>query len=194
MNHGQQPGIPNMVGISPSNMMASSPQQQMPGMMGPQQNPAGMAMPGPQPQPHATDNISKVKSLIGPLREALATTLKLAATLLQHNSITDNGNLKNVDNNNAPPRFDKNLEEFYSVCDQIELHLKTAIQCMQQSSSSQRYLPVPVASTRIEPIMPPTDGPISYSQYLSVVRSQIASSKEIHDTLICAAQNICPSE
>lgn len=137
MNHGQQPGVtgmPNMVGISPS-MMASSPQQQMPGMMGQQQNPA-MAMPV-QPQP--TDNISKVKSLVIPLRESLSVsfqisfrqksccqpswpsqfyidshpvcvwsrricnsfdyviflqiTLKQAAQLLQHNNMTDNGNL-----------------------------------------------------------------------------------------------------
>lgn len=76
MNHGQQPGVggmptgmpSGMVGISPSSMMASSPQQQMPGMMNQQQNPGGM-MPG-QPQP--TDNISKVKSLIPPLRDSLA--------------------------------------------------------------------------------------------------------------------------
>lgn len=72
MNIGQQPGgipgvggIPNMVGISPSNMMASSPQQQMTH----QQNPGAMPMPG-QPQP--TDNISKVKSLMVPLRESLS--------------------------------------------------------------------------------------------------------------------------
>lgn len=71
MNHGQQPvgGMPNMVGISPSSMMASSPQQQMPGMMGQQQNPGAMTMPG-QPQP--TDNISKVKSLMVPLRDSLS--------------------------------------------------------------------------------------------------------------------------
>lgn len=70
MNHGQQPGVGvggmPMVGISPSNMMASSPQQ-MPGMMSQQQNPG--AMPG-QPQP--TDNISKVKSLMVPLRDSLS--------------------------------------------------------------------------------------------------------------------------
>lgn len=70
MNHGQQPGVgvggmPNMVGISPSSMMASSPQQQiqqMPGMM----NPGPMAIQPP------TDNISKVKSLMVPLRDSLS--------------------------------------------------------------------------------------------------------------------------
>lgn len=65
---------------------------------------------------------------------------------------------------------------------------------MQQSASSQRYLPVPVASTRIEPLAPTENGPISYPQYLSTVRTQISYAKDIHDTLICAAQNISPSE
>lgn len=122
---------------------------------------------------------------------------------------------KGVDNNTTPPRFDKHLEEFYSICDQIELHLvgqtphrlynflcpktnfyfqKTSIQCMQQSSSAQRYLPTHVASTRVEPLAPTENGPISYPQYLQTVRTQIAYAKDIHDTLICAAQNISPSE
>lgn len=72
----QQPGVggmPNMIGISPSSMMASSPQQQMPGMMGQQPNPGAMGMPGPQPQP--TDNISKVKSLMVPLRDSLSVNI-----------------------------------------------------------------------------------------------------------------------
>lgn len=99
-----------------------------------------------------------------------------------------------MDNNSAPPRFDKHLEEFYSICDQIELHLKTAIQCLQQSSSAQRYLPVSVMQTRIEPLPASESGPISYMQYLQTVRMQISYAKNIHDTLICAAQNISPSE
>lgn len=140
----------------------------------------------------------------------------MAAQSLQHNNHTDNGTMKGVDNN-PTPRFDKHLEEFYSICDQIELHMvsgslakafspmqanllaflsqKTSIQCMQQSSSSQRYLPVHVASTRMEPLpMNVNDGPIAYPQYLSTVRTQIGYAKDIHDTLICAAQNISLSE
>lgn len=72
MNHGQQPGVGvgvggmPMVGISPGSMMASSPQQ-MQGMMSQQQNPGAMPQ---QPQP--TDNISKVKSLMVPLRDSLS--------------------------------------------------------------------------------------------------------------------------
>lgn len=122
-------------------------------------------------------------------------TLKMAAQLLQHNTFTDNGTIKGIDSSSQqPPRFDKHLEEFYSICDQIELHLKTSIQCMQQSSAAQRYLPVHVATTRVDPLPPMENGPISYPQYLATVRTQISYAKDIHDTLICAAQNISPTE
>lgn len=50
---------------------------------------------------------------------------------------------KGVDNNTTPPRFDKHLEEFYSICDQIELHLVgrttlTVQSCFEQFSSHSR--------------------------------------------------------
>lgn len=171
-------------------------------------------------QTEKLDNISKVKSLASPLRESLAVsklnknlllsifyeiiirfvsyvwtqaTLKTAAQLLQHNNLTDNGATKGIEGT-TQPRFDKHLEEFYSICDQIELHLKTSIQCVEQNSASQRYLPVHVATTRVEPLPLIENGPISYPQYLSTVRTQISYAKDIHDTLICAAQNISPTE
>uniref|UniRef100_A0A1B0CIY1 Mediator of RNA polymerase II transcription subunit 29 n=2 Tax=Lutzomyia longipalpis TaxID=7200 RepID=A0A1B0CIY1_LUTLO len=152
--HGMpQPGVvPSGVGVSPIMMQQASPQ------MGQMMGPAGPQQP-PQPAPiEKIDNISKAKSLVGPLRESLS--------------------------------------EFYSICDQIELHLKTSIQCIQQSNSSNHFLPLNVAATRVDPMPhPPPDNPmLSYPQYLSTVRSQIAYAKEIHDTLICAAQNISPSE
>lgn len=122
-------------------------------------------------------------------------SLKSAAQLLQYNNFTDNGPIKGFDNNanQTPPRFDKHLEEFYSICDQIELHLKTSMICMQQNAAIQRYLPTPVIASRIEPC-PNNENALSYPQYLSAVRQQIAYAKDLHDTLICAAKNITPSE
>uniref|UniRef100_A0A2C9GUH5 Mediator of RNA polymerase II transcription subunit 29 n=1 Tax=Anopheles culicifacies TaxID=139723 RepID=A0A2C9GUH5_9DIPT len=140
-------------------------------------------------QTEKVDNISKVKVLVGPLRDALSTTIKTAAQLIQQNTLADAGS-KTVDLNNAP-RFDKHLEEFYSICDQIELNLKTAKLCMQQSASSQQYLPIPVATS--QPPLTETNA-LTYNQYLEVVKLQIGYAKDIHDTLICAAQNISPSE
>lgn len=110
-------------------------------------------------------------------------------------------------------RFDKYLEDFYSVCDQIELHLvgkistyftntsltnclklfqKTAKTVIEQTNSSNTYLQMTVNHTRLEPI--PEQNTISYTQYIDLVRTQINYSKEIYDTLWSAAQNISPSE
>jgi mediator of RNA polymerase II transcription subunit 29 len=84
-------------------------------------------------------------------------------------------------------RFDKHLEEFFSICDQIELHLVTAKKCIQQANSSQMYLPVPVVPVRNESMQ---ENALTYSQYLELVKTQISYAKDIHDTLLMAAQNI----
>ncbi|GLV43220.1 intersex [Carabus blaptoides fortunei] len=147
-----------------------------------------------QQPPQPLDNISKIKSLIVPLKDSLSGTLKTAAHTLNQNSQVDTGNIKGVVD--VPvPRFDKSLEEFYSICDQIELHLKTSIKCISQSSSSQRYLPLQVAPTRMEtlPGMPDT-GTLTYPQFLATASAQVAYTKEVHDTLVAAAQNISPSD
>lgn len=145
----------------------------------------------PQQAQEKFDNISKVKSLVGPLRESLSMTLKTAAQTLHQNGLVDMGSLKGVDV--LVPRFDKNMEEFYSLCDQIELHLKTSIECLSQGASSQRYLPLPVATTRMEPL-PGQEGTLTYPQYLATVRAQLAYTKEVQDCLITAAQNLVPGE
>ncbi|CAO1412049.1 unnamed protein product [Diamesa serratosioi] len=137
------------------------------------------------------DNLSKAKNLIQPLRESLASIFRSAAQLLQHNNMTDVGTIKAVDNN--LPRFDKHLEEFYSICDQIELHLVTSKKCLQQANASLQSLPLPVASNRTDYIGI-EDNTLSYPQYLELIRIQINCAKEIHDTLVMAAQNISPSD
>nr|CAH7761249.1 unnamed protein product [Callosobruchus chinensis] len=91
------------------------------------------------------------------------------------------------------PRFDKNLEEFYSICDQIELNLKTSIKCLSQQESSNRYLNLPVAPTKTESIGL-NDNTLTYPQFLATAGAQVAYTKEIHDTLVAAAQNISPSD
>lgn len=199
--HGMpQPGMGGQMmpaGVSPVMMQQASPQQaqQMQGVMGPQQMQQATPQQQQQQQQQQAekiDNISKVKSLFGPLRESLSLTFKHGAISLQQNNLADT--LKRDTTN--PARFDKHLEDFYSYCDQIELHLKTAIQCVQQLSSAQHYLPGAVNAMRVDPCMPPENpnGPMSYPQYLTTVRGHVQSAKDIHDTLISAAQNISPSD
>ncbi|XP_063920147.1 mediator of RNA polymerase II transcription subunit 29 isoform X2 [Zophobas morio] len=144
-----------------------------------------------QQPPSPLDNISKIKTLVGPLRESLSNTIKTAAQTLNHNSQVDAGSLKGFDV--SIPRFDKNLEEFYSICDQIELHLKTSIKCLGQAESSNRYLHIPVAPHRSENLGI-NENMLTYPQFLATASAQVAYAKEIHDTLVAAAQNISPSD
>lgn len=70
---------------------------------------------------------------------------------------------------------------------------KTSIKCLSQCESSNRYLHLPVAPTRNESIGMP-DNTLTYPQYLATANAQVAYTKEIHDTLVAAAQNISPSD
>lgn len=172
--------------------MNISPIQQVGGMgmnqMAPTGNPQ-LAQPqqqaqqqGQQQPQEKLDNISKVKSLVGPLREALSLTLKTATQTLQQNSLVDVGSTKGID----PPdhRFNKNMEDFYSICDQIELHLKTSIECMSQHSSSIRYLPIPVMPTRTEAVTPQEGTALTYPQFLMTVQNQVQFSRDVHNTMM----------
>lgn len=92
---------------------------------------------------------------------------------------------KQVDTNGIP-RFDKHLEEFFSICDQFELHLVTAKKCIQQASYAQVYMPVPVVPLKNEG----QDNSLNYLEFLQLVKTQMTYSKDVHDTLVMAAQNI----
>ncbi|XP_071443584.1 mediator of RNA polymerase II transcription subunit 29 isoform X2 [Hetaerina americana] len=185
-------------------------QQQQPGTPQQQGQPQQQQIPQQQER---LDNISKVKSLMPALKESLVAVFKTSAQTFHQNCLVDVGSLKGVD---VPlPRFDKNIEEFYSICDQIELHLKTSIACVSQGGSSQRYLPLPVALTRTEAspsVVNPTPSSaqvtaagggnqggdpsgggssmLTYSQFLATVRAQVSYAREIHHALVAAAQNV----
>lgn len=134
------------------------------------------------------DNISKVKSLIGPLRDSLALALKSAAQTLHQNSLIDTS--KGID----PPdqRCNKNMEEFYSICDQIELHLRTSIECLGQNSSANKYLQVTVLPLRNENIGVPDA--LTYPQYLTTVRTQVQHIRDIYNAVYNASRAISTNE
>jgi len=180
-----------------------------PGMNIQQPSPQNQMVPPPQMQQQQQqqqqllnlDNISKVKNLLGPLRESLKVSdvLQLedqhliihlpqnvfnsAAQVLNQNNQIDVGCKKD---DSLSVRFDKHLEEFFAICDQIELNLVTAKKCMQQFNASQGYLPVPVVH-RNESMA--NENSLTYNQYLDLVRSQITYAKEIHDTVKMATVN-----
>lgn len=86
------------------------------------------------------------------------------------------------------PKFDKQLEEFYSICDQMELNLQAAIACATQVSSSQRHMPAQISMARQEPHI--SHDFITYPSYVGVAKNQVSYVKDIIDTLNDTAQNL----
>ena len=100
--------------------------------------PGSAGGPGPQQQPQPTqlvgsaqsgllqqqqqdfDPVQRYKMLIPQLKESLQTLMKVAAQNLIQNTNIDNGQ-KSSDT--PLQHFDKCLEEFYALCDQLELCL-----------------------------------------------------------------------
>ena len=126
--------------------------------------------------------VAKAKELIGPLKEKWAATLKEGANKLNHA------------NNGATPsqegQFESNLEDFYAICDQIELNLKSAIDCLEQMGSSTLYMSIAPHPSRYHTGAPGEPEFLSYPQYISTARQQVKFSGEVRQLLAQAAQDV----
>ena len=164
--------------MHPAHSQATMQQPQQAGVQASQQPGAAQAAPGQPPQVE-TDPIAKFKALTPRLKETLHNLFLNSAKVLYHNSQQDENGVP-VDSNVA--RFDKSLEEFYAVCDQIEINLRLAAETSQQDRDSRHNTPVSV-------LVPPTkDAPPQpeaglYTQYLSTVRGQIGCARDLRDAL-----------
>uniref|UniRef100_A0A8D0H3G2 Mediator of RNA polymerase II transcription subunit 29 n=1 Tax=Sphenodon punctatus TaxID=8508 RepID=A0A8D0H3G2_SPHPU len=120
--------------------------------------------------------------LIPPLLENL---MKVASQNLLQNTNIDNGQKSN---DGAVQRFDKSLEEFYALCDQLELCLRLAYECLSQSFDSAKHSPnlVPTA-TKPDTVQAES---LPYSQYLNMIKSQISCAKDIHNALLECSNKI----
>ncbi|XP_074662156.1 mediator of RNA polymerase II transcription subunit 29-like [Tubulanus polymorphus] len=172
-----------------------APMHQMPPMQNPMQNPLHQQPPGP-PQQHLqaqqqqqqvaeVDPVIKVRLLIPRLKESLSNLMKIAAQNFHHNAQVDN-----CSKSEAPlQRFDKSLEEFYSMCDQIEINLRLAVECNNLNTDSMKNTPVPVHSGK-QDLPPPGQEMQSYPQFIGTIKQQISCAKEIHDSLLDCAKKI----
>ncbi|CAH2314126.1 mediator of RNA polymerase II transcription subunit 29 [Pelobates cultripes] len=85
-------------------------------------------------------------------------------------------------------RFDKSLEEFYALCDQLELCLRLAYECLSQSYDSAKHSPT-LVPTATKPDAVQTES-LPYTHYLSMIKSQIACAKDIHNALLECSKKI----
>lgn len=155
---------------------------------------------GPTPGSHASqnpgaateikyDNVARVKALVWSLKDALSNLVRVAATNIHHTAAVDNGVRSSSSDESATPRLDKSLEDFFSICNQIELSLRTIQECALQLRDSHQYLPVPVVATKPEPSNP-QDGTLSYTQYINTIRAQVSFAKAVQDVLNEGARKI----
>ncbi|CAG2169252.1 unnamed protein product [Oppiella nova] len=152
----------------------------------------------PQPSEQKYDLIARVRQLVWTLKESLANVMKVSAHNIQHNSQIDSG-LKASEESNSVVRFDKALEDFFSICNQIELYLvsdssaenKTILECAIQARDSHQYLPFTVNKTdNIETNPNMTPDSMSYNQYLMTIKGQVNFAKSIHDMLVEGSKRI----
>nr|XP_048688919.1 LOW QUALITY PROTEIN: mediator of RNA polymerase II transcription subunit 29 [Caretta caretta] len=131
------------------------------------------------------DPVQRYKMLIPQLKESLQNLMKIAAQNLVQNTNIDNGQKSN---DGVVQRFDKSLEEFYALCDQLELCLRLAYECLSQSFDSTKHSPnlVPTAT---KPDAVQTES-LPYTQYLSMIKSQISCAKDIHNALLECSNKI----
>ncbi|XP_072049064.1 mediator of RNA polymerase II transcription subunit 29-like [Amphiura filiformis] len=127
-------------------------------------------------QQYEYDPILSVKALVPHLKDSLSNLMKISACGFLHSASIDSAS-KSSDT--TIQRLDKSLEEFYSICDQVELHLRLAQECSSQYSDSQRHTPHPL------PVKPDVNAETqTYSQYVSTVKSQVSCAREVHDALL----------
>ena len=123
------------------------------------------------------DNVNKVKTLIWSLKDSFSNVMKVAGARVNHMASGKTAE-------DTPPRFDKVLEDFFSICNQIELHLKTIQECTLQQKDSITYLPLHVSLGKQDASAGPSqENYLTYSQLVSVIKGQVNFVKSLQDML-----------
>lgn len=110
--------------------------------------------------------------------------MKSANCAISQNSEVDLGT-KSVEGSSN--KLEKSLEDFYHACDQLKLNLEVMRETEIQTQLSMKYTPRLVQNNSKSDN---TTGTQTYTDYLSTVRTQIATAKELKDMLseFCSAQ------
>ncbi|GFS53363.1 mediator of RNA polymerase II transcription subunit 29 [Nephila pilipes] len=172
--------------------MMSTPMSQIgtpmhPGMT-PQQTPPAPSHVPQQQIELKYDNVNRVKTLIFSLKNSFANVMKVAGARVNHMAAG-----KTYEE--APSRFDKTLDDFFSICNQIELHLRAIQECTMQLKDSMQYLPPHVTLGKQDASSGPSqDGNLSYTQYTTTVKGQVNFTKSVQDILSDGVRSIAKSD
>nr|XP_027197233.1 mediator of RNA polymerase II transcription subunit 29-like [Dermatophagoides pteronyssinus] len=145
----------------------------------------------PQPQTSSSSShqmsnthhdLNRLKNLISMLRETLRNFFIISGMNLDYSTQMDNFN-KNLE---QPPKLEKSLEDILALCNQIELCLRTILECTIQSRDSKTYLPFQVSNEyNLEQpgMLQDNTQPKSYASYLNVIKKQVTYAKSIYEIL-----------
>jgi len=179
----QHPGL-----TVPSQHQGASPMAQL-GQIKPGASPQ-LQQPPQQQEIHMTSS-EKIKVLVPHLKKSLGNLMRLAAEAIKRDdpSISSGPNLPL--NTHA---LEKAFEEFFALCDQLEMHLSIVLEGFCQVIQHKKYLNPECLKFSFPPTAPP-DAATQYAAFTTVVRSQVALATSLHDALAgCADQlSVTPS-
>uniref|UniRef100_H2YSJ0 Mediator of RNA polymerase II transcription subunit 29 n=2 Tax=Ciona savignyi TaxID=51511 RepID=H2YSJ0_CIOSA len=148
---------------------------------GPGTFPQRAAAPNPQQVAAANaqnkDPVQKAKALLPHLKESLVNLMAVASQNFAVSVAVDDMQ-KSVDTSSVP-RFDKCLEHFFSLCDQLEVQLNLGHHQLSQALVSTQNTPF----MRNVVLKENPNGAQLYGSYVNTVESQLHCVKEIHDLL-----------
>lgn len=117
-----------------------------------------------------------IRKLIKNIKETLANVMKSANVAISQNAEVDLG-IKTAEGANN--KLEKCLEDFYNACDHLQLYLELMRATQNQTQLSMKYTPKFVSNSRTEN----SEATQTYTEYLSTVRTQIATARELHSML-----------
>ncbi|XP_054154262.1 mediator of RNA polymerase II transcription subunit 29-like [Oppia nitens] len=170
-------------------MASMTSQQQPPAMAGQQQQSAASGQSNQPPGDQKSEPIIRVRQLVWALKDSLANVMKVAANNIHRNSLIDTVGKTNDQSDNVV-RFDKALEDFFSICNQIELHLKTIHEVAIQVKDSHLYLPFNINKLDVDVNTAITPDSMSYNQYIMTIKNQVNFAKSVHDMLVDGSKRI----
>ncbi|XP_052272418.1 mediator of RNA polymerase II transcription subunit 29-like [Dreissena polymorpha] len=141
---------------------------------------------GQQPQPQAAkdieiDPIVKVKQALLPrLKESIVNLMNISGKILRQNVMSEE-NYKPAET--IQQMYERSMEDFYSLCDQVESNLRLALEMQAQQLDSTKYTPAPVHIPKSTDSMGISEQSIPYPQFLVTVKQQITYAKDMFEIL-----------
>ncbi len=138
-----------------------------------------------RPQAQEDKLVAKAKEEVTKLKEKWSETLRAAALKVQLES-----DCQAVTGGSAEAaKFESHLEDFYAICDQIELNIRTAIDCLNQTASSTRYMPIPPNPRHLDASSNQQEF-LSYPQYIATSKNQVQFANDVRQLLSQAARDV----